>query len=81
MIPLFQLAMAIIQFNLGDWEKYAQISLALLAYLGIGGSIAGLYISQRLSHFEKRLFTKMDAKFATKEVCDVRHPWVIEKRN
>lgn len=73
MIPLFQLAMAIIQFNLGDWEKYAQISLALLAYLGIGGSITGFYISYRITSFEKELFNRLDSRFTTKEVCNLKH--------
>jgi hypothetical protein len=54
-------------------SKYAQVSLAMLAYLGVGGSFAGWYINYRITKFEASLFDRLDAKFTTKEVCKLRH--------
>jgi hypothetical protein len=72
MIPLLHFIL-VIQTNLDSASKYAQVSLAILAYLGVGGSFAGWYINYRITKFERELFDRMDAKFTTKEICNLRH--------
>ena len=72
MIPLLQVMLAI-QANIDTMSKYAQVSLTMLAYLGVGGSFAGWYINYRITKFERELFDRMDAKFTTKEICNLRH--------
>jgi hypothetical protein len=61
------------QVSLDALSKGAQVSLAVLAYLSVGGSLSGVYINYRLTKFEKDLFTKLDAKFVNKEICYYRH--------
>jgi hypothetical protein len=61
------------QMTLDSLSKGAQVSLAVLAYLSVGGSLSGIYINYRLTKFEKDLFTKLDAKFVNKEICRYRH--------
>lgn len=74
MIILPQLVILLFeQASLDAMSKYAQVSLALLAYFGVGGSFAGWYINYRLTKFERGLFDRIDAKFPTKEVCNLRH--------
>jgi hypothetical protein len=62
-----------IQSNLDALSKWAQVSLAILAYLGVGGSISGFYLKARLTKFEKELFEKLDSKFVPREICKYRH--------
>jgi hypothetical protein len=61
------------QANLDIIAKYAQVSLAMVAYLGVGGSFAGWFINYRITKFERDLFDRLDAKFTTKEMCKLRH--------
>ena len=72
--PLPQLAMLLLnQTGLDAMSKYAQVSLAMIAYLGVGGSFAGWYINYRITRFERELFDRMDSKFTTKEICRLKH--------
>jgi len=73
MIPLPQIMLIVFQYGLDELSKQAQVSLAVLAYLGVGGSFAGWYINYRITKFEKDLFQRLDAKFTTKEICNLRH--------
>ncbi len=70
MIPILLLWF---QANLDAMSKWAQVSLAILAYLGIGGSISGFYLKARLSNFERELFEKLDKRFMPREICRYRH--------
>jgi hypothetical protein len=63
-----------LQLNLDSLSKWAQVSLATLGYITLGGSISGFYIKSRLDRFEKELFQKIDSKFVLKEVCRYKHP-------
>ena len=72
--PLPQLTMLLLnQAGLDAMSKYAQVSLAMIAYLGVGGSFAGWYISYRIANFEKELFNRLDFRFTTKEICNLKH--------
>jgi hypothetical protein len=74
MLPLSQICLVVLaQVNLDILSKYSQVAIATVAYLGVGGSVAGWYIDYRITKFEQGLFDRMDAKFTTKEVCKLRH--------
>lgn len=65
----------LLQINdLDSVSKFAQVSIAILAYVGAGGTISGWYINYRLGKFEKELFARLDKMYVPREVCRYKHP-------